>query len=89
MESVRFIDGGNISVSRVDEILNKGRREDFEQLIQGLMAHPNGAAASCIERIHGSANFENPEFDGRDCLLAAHFLILAMRRFAPHCSGKA
>jgi hypothetical protein len=89
MRSVRFTDESaeSISVARIDEILRKGDRTDFLDLIAVLIADPLGPTATNLERLFLTANLDDPEFYAIEQFLAAYHLILALRQFAPHHHG--
>lgn len=88
MKSVRFIQKENpaLAIARIDEILNKGRLEDFIELINKLLSEPNGEAAMAMEKLFHSVNLNDSEFYGKHQFLAAYHLIQAVRQYPPFYS---
>lgn len=68
-------------MGKIDEILNSGRRNEYQQLILEVMRDPYGALAQRIILLHQRRNLNDPEFYAKNFLLAAYHLVQAMRQF--------
>lgn len=70
------------SLASVDEILCRGDRAAYIELIQKVMDDPWGATAESVMTLYGRrAGADDPEFYARPQYEAAYRLVVAMREF--------
>lgn len=84
MKSVRFNRSSSFStVARVDETLMSGLRVDLADLFNMVMVDPHGAVAERVLQLcDARLNRKDDEFEERDLLLAARYLVLSFRNIA-------